>query len=48
MTVHRLLTEADSAELTQWLLFFEVEAEQRKDAAERRRFEGRILKDGHE
>ena len=45
MTVSRLTEEADSQELSEWLVYFEVAEEKRKEHAERAKFERSITGD---
>lgn len=43
MTVRRLLDEADSRELSEWLVFLEERARREEDARESSKFEQTIL-----
>lgn len=46
MTVHRLLSEASSAELTEWFVFLRVKQEREDDARESAAFQRKIESGG--
>lgn len=46
MTVRQLLRECDSAELTGWHVFYQVDAEKAEEAREAAKFERSIGTDG--